>query len=155
MSYSAAFCFFRCLFLILRSCLFRIFLSVARASPCVQRVVSLLLKREFSERITADQAAAMMHLILWAPTCWLQTPRYRPDACDVSRWKIVILNKCEWPPYIHTCTHARARTDARTHARARTRTHNTHARTCTCTRKQLNNVCAYQRRVQVWYPKRH
>lgn len=38
----------------------------------VSKVVSLLLKRDPSERITADTAALMLALVLWAPAEWLQ-----------------------------------------------------------------------------------
>lgn len=43
-----------------------------RAPVGVSKVVSLLLKRDPSERITADTATLMLALVLWAPAEWLQ-----------------------------------------------------------------------------------
>lgn len=48
------------------------FLALDRAPSRVGRVVSLLLKRDPSERITADIAVTMLALVLWAPPAWMK-----------------------------------------------------------------------------------
>ena len=46
--------------------------ALVRAPAGVATVVSLLLKRDPSERISADKAVTMLALVLWAPASWLQ-----------------------------------------------------------------------------------
>lgn len=46
--------------------------AFVRASTGVATVVSLLLKRDPSERISAYKAVTMLALVLWAPASWLQ-----------------------------------------------------------------------------------
>lgn len=54
-----------------------------RAPAWVATIVSLLLKREPSERISADKAVTMLALVLWAPSSWLQGKCV--SAVDVNR----------------------------------------------------------------------
>lgn len=57
------------------------------AQSGVKKVVTRLLKRDPSERITADMATVMLALILWAPAEWLQ-PNSHVAVIDINRWLI-------------------------------------------------------------------
>lgn len=59
---------------------------LSQAPAGVATVVSLLLKRDPSERISADKALTMLALVLWAPASWLQGKCV--SAADVDRWLI-------------------------------------------------------------------
>lgn len=59
-------------------------LTLDRAQPMVRKVVSWLLKRDPSERVTADMAAIMLAVLLWAPAEWLQ-PNSHVSVTDVNR----------------------------------------------------------------------
>lgn len=50
-----------------------VFYVFVRAPVGVKRVVSLLLRRDPFERITADIAVTMLTLVLWAPPDWLHS----------------------------------------------------------------------------------
>ena len=54
-----------------------------RAPVGVRRVVSLLLRRDPSERIASDIAVTMLTLVLWAPTAWLH--RKHVSVVDINR----------------------------------------------------------------------
>ncbi|KAK2567147.1 Serine/threonine-protein kinase Pink1 [Acropora cervicornis] len=58
---------------------------LCRAQPMVRKVVSWLLKRDPSERVTADMAAIMLAVVLWAPAEWLQ-PNSQVSVTDINRW---------------------------------------------------------------------
>ncbi|XP_015768161.1 PREDICTED: serine/threonine-protein kinase PINK1, mitochondrial-like [Acropora digitifera] len=58
---------------------------LCRAQPMVRKVVSWLLKRDPSERVTADMAAIMLAVVLWAPAEWLQSNSH-VSVTDVNRW---------------------------------------------------------------------
>lgn len=60
---------------------------LSHAPPGVRRLVSLLLKRNSFERITADNAVTMLALVLWAPTPWLQS-RHHISVVEIDRWLI-------------------------------------------------------------------
>ena len=51
----------------------------------VRKVVSWLLKRDPSERVTADMATIMLAVVLWAPAEWLQS-NSQVSVTDVNRW---------------------------------------------------------------------
>lgn len=72
---------------------------LAMAPVGVRRVVSLLLRKDPSERIAADIAVTMLTLVLWAPTAWLH--RKHVSVVDINRWLIglsvqMVIHKRDW-----------------------------------------------------------
>ncbi|XP_020612386.1 serine/threonine-protein kinase PINK1, mitochondrial-like [Orbicella faveolata] len=72
---------------------------LAKAPVGVRKVVSLLLRRDPSERITADIAVNMLTLVLWAPTAWLHSKHV--SVIDIDRWLVglsvqMVVHKGEW-----------------------------------------------------------
>lgn len=63
-----------------------VFYVFVRAPVGVRRVVSLLLRRDPSDRITADIAVTMLTLVLWAPPDWLHSKHV--SVIDIHRWAI-------------------------------------------------------------------
>ena len=57
-----------------------------RAPLGVRRVVSLLLRRDPSERVPSNIAVTMLILVLWAPTAWLHSKHV--SVIDINRWAI-------------------------------------------------------------------
>ncbi|KAL9988815.1 hypothetical protein ACROYT_G003303 [Oculina patagonica] len=72
---------------------------LTQAPTGARRVVSLLLRRDPSERITADIAVTMLTLVLWAPPAWLHSNHV--SVTDINRWLIglsvkMLVHKGEW-----------------------------------------------------------
>lgn len=72
---------------------------LVRAPPGVRKIVSLLLRRDPSERIPSNIAVTMLTLVLWAPTAWLHSKHV--SVIDINRWLIglsvqMIVHKREW-----------------------------------------------------------
>jgi len=58
----------------------------------IRNLVNALLRRNANERISAQEAAIVCHLHLWAPSSWLSTEN-TPDDDEIMQWLVTLTTK--------------------------------------------------------------
>jgi len=58
----------------------------------VRNLINTMLRRNANERISAQEAATVCHLHLWAPTIWLSQEK-TPDDDEIVQWLVTLTTK--------------------------------------------------------------